>query len=57
MDEILILEAKLAHVSAIAACAIGQPDRAERVADRERVRQQLEDARRERDQRRLDSPS
>lgn len=47
MDPILILEAKLAHLSAIAACAIGQPDRAERVADRERARQELEDARAE----------
>jgi hypothetical protein len=46
ISEIALLEAKLAHVSAIAACAIGQSDRAERVADRELVREELEAARR-----------
>lgn len=46
-SEIALLEAKLAHLSAIARCAIGQPDRAERVADRERAREQLAAARRE----------
>lgn len=44
ISEIALLEAQLAHLSAIARCAIGQPDREERVADRERVRQKLEAA-------------
>jgi hypothetical protein len=47
-DEIADLEAQLEHASAIAACAIGQPDRAECVADRERIRKKLEAARRTR---------
>jgi hypothetical protein len=44
-DEITDLEARLEQASAIAACAIGQPDRAERVADREHIRKKLENAR------------
>ena len=43
--EIASLEAELRHATAIAACSIGQPDRAANIAYRELVRKKLRTAR------------
>lgn len=40
-DTVRDLERELEHASAIAACSIGQPDRAENIAHRERIRAKL----------------
>jgi hypothetical protein len=44
-EKIHALTEELEHASAIADCAIGQPDRAEAVAHREYVRSKLQRAR------------
>lgn len=40
-EQVAALEMKLEHASAIAACSIGQPDRAANVAYREELRERL----------------